>query len=397
MSWTEPDHPGPDIADYDADYDLRYRIGGNSDEFTDAEYAGDQTSVTVTGLDAILTHVAPGSGYNDPIGGTARVAAQAEEVELWSAELTVGKSPSTNIYGYSAGNNYGSLSPTSFNQGGQAYTFTYIYISRGALNLGYSPVIPFTSLLTLIVDGESFPASAGTLTTSGGPLTWFDSGLTWATGDTVAVSLKATIPGAPTGFSATAGSGMVDLTWANPNDATITKYQYQQSTDGGSNWDPDWKDITDSEASTNSYEVTGLTGGTAYTFQVRAVNAAGPGDATDTVTATPAAANPAPAFATETATLEVAENTGLGGNVGAAVTATDPDTGDTLTYSLSGMDAALFTINGSTGQITVGSGTTLDYESSTRSYAVTVSVHDGKDSDGDADNTVDDTIPSPSM
>ena len=42
----------------------------------------------------------------------------------------------------------------------------------------------------------------------------------------------------------------------------------------------------------------------------------------------------------------------------------------------------------------MGSGTTLDYESSTRSYAVTVSVHDGKDSDGDAEATatVDDTI-----
>ena len=58
VRWTEPGHPGPDIADYGGeDYDLRYRIGGSSDEFTDAEYAGDQTTVTVTvtGLDANTT------------------------------------------------------------------------------------------------------------------------------------------------------------------------------------------------------------------------------------------------------------------------------------------------------------------------------------------------------
>ena len=44
-----------------------------------------------------------------------------------------------------------------------------------------------------------------------------------------------------------------------------------------------------------------------------------------------------------------------------------------------------------TGQITVGVGTTLDYETRS-SYSVTVSVSDGKDADGNADTTTDDTI-----
>ena len=99
-------------------------------------------------------------------------------------------------------------------------------------------------------------------------------------------------PLAPTGFSATAGVLKAALAWANPSDTTITKYQYRQSADGGNNWSPDWTDIPLSDASTTSYEVTGLTGGTAYTFQVRAVNDAGPGAATDTVTVTPVAAAP---------------------------------------------------------------------------------------------------------
>ncbi|MDD9995646.1 MAG: cadherin repeat domain-containing protein, partial [Dehalococcoidia bacterium] len=48
---------------------------------------------------------------------------------------------------------------------------------------------------------------------------------------------------------------------------------------------------------------------------------------------------------------------------------------DTLTYSLAGSDAARFAINSRTGQITVGSGTTLDYETRT-SYRVVVTASD---------------------
>ena len=88
--------------------------------------------------------------------------------------------------------------------------------------------------------------------------------------------------------------------------------------------------------------------------------------------------NEAPVF-TEgaTATRSVAENTAAGTNIGAAVTATDVD-GDTLTYSLSGTDAASFDIDTSTGQIQTKAA--LDYESKT-SYSVTVGVSDGSLSD----------------
>ena len=52
-----------------------------------------------------------------------------------------------------------------------------------------------------------------------------------------------------------------------------------------------------------------------------------------------------------------------GVNVGSSVTATDPDDGDALNYTLSGADASSFEIDGSTGQITTHSGVTYDYES----------------------------------
>jgi hypothetical protein len=69
-------------------------------------------------------------------------------------------------------------------------------------------------------------------------------------------------------------------------------------------------------------------------------------------------------YLSATATREVPENTEAGENIGAPVTAADPDTGDTLTYTLGGADADSFDIGRSTGQITVGTGTTLDYGAS---------------------------------
>ena len=71
----------------------------------------------------------------------------------------------------------------------------------------------------------------------------------------------------------------------------------------------------------------------------------------------------------------VVENTAAGENVGAPVTAMDADN-DTLTYSLGGTDMASFDIDPATGQIMVGAGTMLDYETKA-SYMVTVTASDG--------------------
>ena len=88
--------------------------------------------------------------------------------------------------------------------------------------------------------------------------------------------------------------------------------------------------------------------------------------------------NSNPEFPAPTATREVDEGTVAGGNVGAPVTATDTDTGDTLTYGLEGDDAAAFEIDSTSGQLKVATGTTLDYDTKS-SYSVTVSVRDSKD------------------
>ncbi len=83
--------------------------------------------------------------------------------------------------------------------------------------------------------------------------------------------------------------------------------------------------------------------------------------------------NEAPAFATSAAlTLSVAE--GTSGAIGSPVTATDPE-GGAVAYSLTGADASSFAIDSATGQLSVGSGTTLNHEQ-TQSYGFDVVATD---------------------
>ena len=88
--------------------------------------------------------------------------------------------------------------------------------------------------------------------------------------------------------------------------------------------------------------------------------------------------NNAPVFDSAAVSRSVAENTAAGQNVGAAVTATDADTGDTLTYELGGTDVASFDIVSASGQIQTKTGVTYDHEAKA-SYAVTVTASDSMD------------------
>ena len=81
----------------------------------------------------------------------------------------------------------------------------------------------------------------------------------------------------------------------------------------------------------------------------------------------------APVFANDSTTRSIAENTPAGVNIGGPVSATDTD-GDTLTYTLGGVDASSFSIVGSSGQLQTKA--PLDYETK-NAYSVTVTVSDG--------------------
>ena len=113
-----------------------------------------------------------------------------------------------------------------------------------------------------------------------------------------------------------------------------------------------------------------------YTVTVTATD---PEDAsaTITVTITVTDENETPEFpSTETGDRQVAENTVAGEDIGAAVAATDPDAGATLTYTLGDDDAESFDIIESSGQLQTKAA--LDYETKD-SYTVTVTATDPED------------------
>jgi large repetitive protein len=106
-------------------------------------------------------------------------------------------------------------------------------------------------------------------------------------------------------------------------------------------------------------------------FTYRVIDGRG-GIATATVNLTIDPANSAPTVVSQS--FSTAENS-LAGTVIGTATASDLD-GNALTYSLTGTGASNFTINPTTGQITVSNSAALDFET-TPVYNLTLNVNDG--------------------
>ena len=94
------------------------------------------------------------------------------------------------------------------------------------------------------------------------------------------------VPAKPADLTATSpASQQVTLTWTDPEEPSIDKWQYQQKV-GRADWGT-WTDFPGSQASTKDHTFTGLTDGTEYKFKVRAVNAVGNSPQSDVATVTP--------------------------------------------------------------------------------------------------------------
>lgn len=92
-------------------------------------------------------------------------------------------------------------------------------------------------------------------------------------------ALVAGAPGQPTDVVATPGMGQVSLSWKAPvstGASAVTSYRVTASPGGAT-----------CTSTSTSCTVTGLTAGTAYSFEVTATNAQGTGPASDVVSATP--------------------------------------------------------------------------------------------------------------
>ena len=187
------------------------------------------------------------------------------------------------------------------------------------------------------------------------------------------------------------GVAFIELLWARPSDngSPITRYDLER------------KEVGESYAlvtlgpgvSATTYRDSQVSAGTAYTYQLRAVNADGDAEWSNEATATarktpppppppppPLPSNQPPVFADGSRTdRSIAENMSAGENVGPPVVATDSGI---LTYMLGGADAGSFGIVEATGQIQVGDGTILDYEAERNTYSVEVTATDSSGAAG---------------
>ena len=190
------------------------------------------------------------------------------------------------------------------------------------------------------------------------------------------------------------------VTWSAPEEnggTFITSYDLRaiRSNSTGKNNAGNWREFRNVWRNGDgdlTARISGLTNDVSYDVAVRARNRIGEGPWSmmmPVVTGTPAAQNQTPSFPpAETGARAILEGPLVGRNVGAPVSAVDPDTGDSLTYFLSSGDE-FFRIDSNTGQLLTRKA--LDHEA-VPSHVLIVDVSDSKDSSDDPDAEVDDTI-----
>ena len=317
---------------------------------------GTASSITVTGLTNGTAYTFTVTATNAVGTGTASAA---------SNSVTPATTPSApTITGITAGNAQLSVAFTAGADGGSAIT-NYKYSTDG---------------------GSTFTAVSPAATTSPIVITGLTNGTTYsvqikavnAIGDGTATATTtgtpSTTPSAPTITGITVGSSQLSVafTAGATGGSAITNYKY--STDGGSTFT-----AVSPAATTSPIVITGLTNGTTYSVQIKAVNTNGDGTATATTTGTPSttsttttlgASSTTPSYgASVTFTATVAPSAATGTVTfkdGATTLGTGTISSGTATYSTSALATG-------SHSITAVYGGDTDYAGSTSS-AVTVTV-----------------------
>ena len=213
-------------------------------------------------------------------------------------------------------------------------------------------------------------------------------------------SLPATIPDAPTGLMANPEDTQVTLNWTVGADGGSAIITHRIRWKEGSGFYTGWQDIPNSapsETNATSYTVTGLTNGTAYTFQVRAENGEGESIAPH---ATSSQVTPSATDTTAPTVTSIERNTPT----------TTPTNADALTWRVTfnedvkDVGGADFGIAGTTETLTLSasavSGSASQYDVTVSGAALadldatlTLSFASGQDIKDIANNNLTDTAP----
>ena len=378
FNWTAPGNRGPPITGYT----IEYRLSSESD-WDPANDGGNSsiTSVTITGNSTrskLITNLERFTSYTFRINatnaeGTGAWSADAPRTTNANAQPSLPSSVSRSIReDTSTGTNLGGLitaTDADHSDGGE-YAFTL-----EGINHTHFEVVKESNKARIKVaqtlDYETNPSYTLTLKVDDG------QGGSATTQVSITVTDFDEPPERPAAPSVTAGSQprTLDVSWTAPNNPgpAIRDYDVQYKVSGAASF------TTHSFSGTaTSTTITGLKAGTTYEVQVKAHNDEGSSSWSPSGNGT-TSPNQVPTFdETIPITRQIDESVGdqepNSRNVGAAVSATDPD-GGTLTYTISGTDAGSFDINSSTGRLSTKTDRYYDHEADA-TYTVTIRATD---------------------
>ena len=249
VNWTAPSNTGPAIDDYD----LRYREG-TSGAWTNGRQ-------NVSGTSATIGSLTESTSYQVQV-----LARNAEGESPWSLPGSgqtgaLGAPDVPHSLSATRGNRQVMLSWVQPSGGAEVTGYEYeqdvsgTWISTGSTDTSYT--------VTGLTNGQSYTFRVRAANSAGR-----------SAASTASASVTpATVPGAPTGLSATVSDQRVDLIWTAPasnGGQSITDYEYEQG--GSGTW-------ISTGGTATSYMVHNLTNGQPYRFRVRALNSVGAGAA----------------------------------------------------------------------------------------------------------------------
>jgi fibronectin type 3 domain-containing protein len=236
-------------------------------EGTTADLSGSAPVTNVTGTTVTLPSLINGTTYFFEVAAVNAAGQGPLSTEMQAVPVTVPEAPT----GLTAtrGNTQVVLSWTApASDGGSQVTGYELYVGTTADLSGNAPVARVTGTVvtvTNLINGTRyyFGVTAVNRVGEGRP-----------SNEVSAVPL--TVPGAPTGLTATPSNSQVSLSWAAPTSggAAISGYLVYEGT---SPRHETGKPINGSLVNGTSYTITGLANGTTYYFRVTAVNTAGEG------------------------------------------------------------------------------------------------------------------------
>ena len=265
VAWIAPDNGGSTITDYDVQY-RQYRVDGDTD-WNDWDFTGTGTSTTITGLtngsfyqaQLRASNTADGTGPGNWSAASARGAPGAPAVP---AMLRAGAGESGQVV-------------LSWDDPGNTTITGYQLTIDDETSTTTATATTTSYTATDLTDGTGYSFAVRAVNDAG-------------TGDVATITAAPGQPAPPNELTAAAVGGQVVLSWGDPGNATILRYQVSATiNDPDTDTDDDDRSWT-TVALTTSYTATGLTAGTSYTFAVQAVNDYGDGQES-TIIATPGA------------------------------------------------------------------------------------------------------------